>query len=118
MKMPVMGVIMPSNNFEKLDETLLLLRKVSLSLVNTAESVATYQLSQNENQNNGTQSPVVAGLDVSNDSAFDPDVLYSRVFKLHRSGRVSKKLVNKYFSRKNCLQPTCESTYQIISSKN
>ena len=94
MKMPV-GVIMSPNDVEKIDETLLLLSKVSLLRGNATEKPTAYPVSLNENQNNGTQSPVPAGFEYENDPAFDPEVIYSRVLKLHRSGRVSKKSVNE-----------------------
>jgi len=84
------GVLIPTSDVEKLDDTLMLLSKLG----NPTEKPSAYPLSRNENHNNGTQSPVPSGFELENDSAFDPEVLYSRVLKLHRSGRVSKKSVN------------------------
>ena len=81
---------MSADNVEKVDETLLLFSKLSFG--NTDN---TYTVSRNINQNNGTQSSVPASFEFSSDACIDPEAIYSRVLKFHRSGRVSKKSVNE-----------------------
>ena len=95
MKMPAIISKSISDDYDIIDDTVLVLNKKSLD--NIVTSPNTYTISRNENQNNGTQSPVPH--EIQKDPNFDPERFYSRVFKVRRNGRVSKKSVNRLFFR-------------------
>lgn len=97
MKMSVATMFsQPGSNFDKVDDALLLLKNVSFSTGNTSQSNSNFPLSRNENQNNGANVAALPPFDFTVESSFDPEVVYTRVLKIRRNGRVSKKSVKIY----------------------
>ena len=116
MKMSV-GVLVPNGNseIEKLNDTLQLLSKVSLSLRTSSEDV-NLDRPRNRNHSNSARSSGSAHRTPSFGKR-DNDACYSCVHKIRRGGRVAKKWVKIVRLQEHVWFCSCDCCVFIISFK-